>query len=75
MGSAAAAFDWVGFVKEGGAYCSPLLLAGLIWLNVERTRLLDQLKERDAEVKSLAERVLTITAELKYFLFHQHRVP
>ncbi len=72
MGNATA-FDWFAYVKEGGAYCSPLLLAAIYWLNTERSRLLVELKERDGKLESLAERVLTISAELKVFLFNERK--
>lgn len=63
--------DWFSFVKDGGAYCAPLLLAALFWLNADRNRLLSALKEKDAQVEELAERVLTVVAELKTFLFNR----
>lgn len=63
--------DWFSFVKEGGAYCAPLLLVALLWLNADRNRLLSALKEKDAQVEELAERVLTVVAELKTFLFNR----
>ncbi len=61
-------FDWFSYVKEGGAYCAVLLLAALYWMNNERLRLLKELKEQDTKVHALAERVVTITTELKVFL-------
>jgi hypothetical protein len=70
---AAASFDWFGLVKEGGAYCAPLLLAAVLWLNADRARLLQELKERDARLETLAERVIAITTELRNFLFNERK--
>ena len=69
------AFDWIGFVQKGGAFCSPLLLAALYFLNAERVRLLSELKERDEKIETLAERVLVITTELRNFLFNERKAP
>jgi len=63
--------DWFAFVKDGGAYCAPLLLAALLWLNSDRNRLLSSLKEKDRQVEDLAERVLTVATELRTFLFNR----
>ena len=73
METAAAAFDWLSYVKEGGAYCAPLLLGAIYWMNTERTRLLKELKERDSKIESLAERVVTLVAEMRQFLFHERK--
>ncbi len=69
----AANFDWLSYVKEGGIYCAPLLLMAVLWMNTERLRLLKELKEQDNKVHALAERVITITTEMKTFLFHERR--
>jgi len=66
-------FDWFAYVKEGGAYCSPLLLGAIIWLNAERLRLLKELTSRDERLEALAERVITVATELKTFLFTERK--
>ncbi len=68
-----AGFDWFSYVKEGGAYCAPLLLMAIYWQNTERLRLLKELKEQDTKVHALAERVVTITTELKVFLSYERK--
>ena len=68
--SATELFD---YVKNGGAYCSPLLLIALIWLNAERSRLLEELSEREGRITELSDRTLTLLAELKMFLFHERK--
>lgn len=68
-------FDWFSYVKEGGAYCAPLLLMAIYWLLTERARLLQELKEQDTKVYALAERVVTITTELKVFLSYGRKGP
>jgi len=69
----AASWDWFTFVKNGGAYVSPLLLAALIWLNGERSRLLLELEKRDEKMESLAERWLVVITELRSYLFQEQR--
>lgn len=71
--AAAASWDWFLFVKTGGAYVSPLLLAALIWLNGERSRLLSELEKRDEKLESLAERWLVVITELRSYLFQEQR--
>ncbi len=68
-----AGFDWLSYVKEGGAYCAPLLLAALYWMDKERRRLLKENKDQDTKVHALAERVITVTTEMKTFLFHERK--
>jgi hypothetical protein len=58
-------FDWFDYVKNAGGYASPLLLGALIWLDRERNRLLGEVKIRDEKLEKLAERLLTVAAELK----------
>jgi hypothetical protein len=66
-----AGFDWLGYLREGSPYA--LLLGAVYWLNAERVRLLSELKDRDAKIEALAERVLTLTAEIKTFLFTERK--
>jgi hypothetical protein len=68
-----ASIDWFSYVKEGGAYCAPLLLCAVYWMNTERVRLLKELKERDIKMEALAERVVTISTEMNTFLFHERK--
>jgi hypothetical protein len=70
---AVANFDWFALVKDGGAYCAPLLLAAVIWLAKDRARLVDELKSRDERLEALAERVITIATELRNFLFNERK--
>lgn len=75
---------WVAFVKEGGAYCAVLELGALVWLHRDRagiilrlveenTDLRSKLEGKSSEVKDLAERIITIAAELKMFLFNERK--
>lgn len=64
--------DFFQYVKDGGAYCAPLLLAALLWLNSERIRLLGELKTatdkieaKSDKLESLAERTVVILTEFK----------
>lgn len=70
---AAASFDWFALVKDGGAYCAPLLLGALIWLAKDRARLIEELKSRDEKLEALADRVITIATELRNFLFNERK--
>lgn len=72
--------DWIVFAKEAGAYISPLLMGAVIWLNVDRNRLLDSigkkdllLSEKDDKLQSLSERTLVTMTEIKTFLFSTGR--
>lgn len=71
---------WVAFVSEGGKYCAVLELAAIIWLNVDRKRLLESLsakdvllKEKDDKLLSLSERTIVSITEIKTFLFQGGR--
>ena len=67
----ASGFDWLSYIRDGGSYA--LLLGAVYWLNADRVRLLRELKDRDAKIEALAERVLTLTAEIKTFLFNERK--
>lgn len=60
-------------MKNGGAYCAPLLLLALWWMNGERSRLVKELQDRDEKLEVLADRALTVMAELKTFLFSERK--
>lgn len=57
MGPTSANFDWFSLVKEGGAYCAPLLLGAIMWLVKEN-------KAKDAKIESLSERLITVAMKL-----------
>lgn len=65
--------DWVTWAKEAGAYISPLLMGGLIWLDVDRRRLLTENKIKDDRLVDLSERFLTVATELKIYLFNERK--
>lgn len=65
--------DWITWAKEAGLYISPLLMGAVLWQERERQRLLTENKALDDRVVDLAERVLTITAELKMYLFNERK--
>lgn len=72
--------DWISFAKEAGAYISPLLMGAVIWLNIDRNRLLESLgkkdiiiSEKDEKLQSLSERTLVTMTEIKTFLFSAGR--
>jgi len=69
----AANFDWFTTIKEGGAYVALLLFGALIWMNWERNRLLKKLDDREDKLEAMSERVLTLSTELKTFLFNERR--
>lgn len=75
MGAAEAGMDWIAYVKEGGAWCAPLLLMAIYWLNTERIRLLEEVKVRDEKLETLSDKALTVMAELKTFLLTERRQP
>lgn len=61
------------YVKQGGAYAAPLLFLALLWMNSERQRLRDDLAEANSKLELLADRAITVMAELKTFLFSERR--
>ena len=77
---------WLALVKEGGQYCAVLELGALIWLVADRQKIIERLVEenldlrkkleaKSTDVKDLAERVITIVAELRMFLFNERKTP
>lgn len=65
--------DWITWAKEAGVYISPLLMGGILWQEIERRRLLEENKALNTQVYDLAERVVTIAAELKMYLFNERK--
>lgn len=76
---------WLALVKEGGGYCAVLELGALIWVVADRTKIIARLVEENAdlreklegksrEVKDMAERVITLVAELRMFLFNERKI-
>ena len=61
---------WFQVVKDGGAIAAVLELGALVWLNVDRNRLIEENKAKDSQLVSLSERTITIMTELKTFLFN-----
>jgi hypothetical protein len=63
------------FVREGGAYCAPLLLLAILWLELDRRRLLKSLSDKDeiiavkdAKIESLSERVIEVATAVRTLL-------
>lgn len=72
--------QWFQIVKDGGAVAAVLLLGAVLWLNADRNRLLEALKDKDSiiadkdtKLETLSERTLVLLAEVKTFLFHGGR--
>ena len=66
--------DWIQWSKEAGIYISPLLMGGLIWMDIERRRLLKDNQAKDAKLESLAERIITVATQLQTFLFNERKL-
>lgn len=60
---------WFQVVKDGGAVAAILELGALVWLNVDRNRLISENKAKDTQLSNLSERMITVMTELKTFLF------
>lgn len=60
-------------VQEGGGIAAVLELAALIWMNIDRNRLIAELKERSDKLESLADRLIVVSTELKTFLFSERK--
>jgi hypothetical protein len=65
--------DWITWAKEAGVYIAPLLMGAVLWQELERKRLIADNKALNSQVYDLAERVLTIAAELKTYLFNERK--
>jgi hypothetical protein len=68
--------QWYQWAKDGGAVLSPFLLAALFWLNGDRNRLIESIKEKDDKMSekddklaSISERTLVLLTEIKALLF------
>lgn len=64
---------WLQKVQEGGGIAAVLELAALIWMNIDRNRLIAELKERSDKLESLADRLIVVSTELKTFLFSERK--
>lgn len=65
--------QWFAFVKEAGAYISPLLLGALIWMDRDRKRLIAENMKKDDRLVDLSERSIAVATELKVFLFNERK--
>jgi hypothetical protein len=64
---------WFQLAKEGGGYLSPFLLAAIIWLNMDRKRLIEDNNKRSERLEALADRIITVSTELKTYLFSERK--
>lgn len=71
---------WLDFVQRAGGVAAVLELGALVWMNVDRNRLLRSLgtkdaviAEKDKKLSDLSERSLVVWTEVKTFLFHGGR--
>jgi hypothetical protein len=71
---------WLDFVQRAGSVAAVLELGAILWMNVDRNRLLECLKgkdttieEKDKKLLELAGQTLVLLAEIKTFLFHGGR--
>lgn len=65
--------EWFSLAKDGGAYVCPFLLAAILWLNVDRNRLIKENQLKDNRLVDIAERSIAVSTELKMFLFNERR--
>jgi hypothetical protein len=72
--------QWLQWAKEGGAILSPFLLGALFWMNSDRNRLIDALKDKDTllqakddRLASLSERTIVVFTEIRTILLNGGR--
>ena len=65
--------DWITWAKEAGVYISPLLMGAVLWQEMERRRLIADNKELNLHLRDLAKQVVTVSTELKIFLFNERK--
>lgn len=61
-------FDFFTYVKDGGAYCSPLLLAALMWMLKERNNLLEKLEKKSDRLEVIVNQTIVLMAELRLLM-------
>lgn len=66
-------FDWFAFVERAGAIAAVLELGALLWLNIDRNRLLTDLKEERGKVEKMAERVIELATDIRTYLFNERK--
>lgn len=59
------------YIDKAGTVAAVLELGALIWLAKDRARILDSLTAECKKSDDLAEKVITIVAELRMFLFQR----
>lgn len=59
------------YIDKAGSVAAVLELGALIWLAKDRSRILDSLTAECQKSDALAEKVITIVAELRMFLFQR----
>lgn len=75
---------WLAYMEKAGSVAAVLEFGALWWLHrdraaqiarhvAEKSGLQEQLEGKTKEVQDLAERVITIAAELKMFLFNERK--
>jgi hypothetical protein len=64
---------WFQLAKEGGGYLSPFLLGAIIWLNMDRKRLIDDNAKKDQRLEALSDRIITVATELRTYLFSERK--
>lgn len=64
---------WLTLAKEGGPYVAPFLLAAIVWLNIDRNRLIAENKQKDERLVHLSEQSIALAAELRMFLFNERK--
>ena len=66
-------FNLIQFVRDGGQYCAVLELFAIGFLLADRGRLLKTLREKDGEIRELSKIIITVSTELKTWLFSERR--
>lgn len=64
---------WLQKIQDGGGIAAVLEFGALVWLNVDRNRLIASLKAKSEKLDNLSERLIVVTTELKMFLFNERR--
>ena len=65
--------QWMDLATKGGAYVAPFLMGAILWLLVDRKRLVEENKQKDTRLVDLAERAIAVNAEIRMFLFQERK--
>jgi hypothetical protein len=59
--------------ERGRGVSLALFVGAIIWLNMDRKRLIEDNNKRSERLEALADRIITVSTELKTYLFSERK--